>query len=111
LDLPGSKQRRRAIRPAIFSAVALTTVIAVAGCGGGSSAGTSSSSGTSQSSTVQKCLEEHGVTKPQGAGGGGAGGGSGATPQARPTGSGSSSLKQAMEACRGSGGSKSGSAG
>jgi hypothetical protein len=125
-DLPGSKHGRRAIRPTIFGAVALAAVIGVVGCGGSSSAGTGSSSGTSSSGTsssgksssgtslsssLQKCLEEHGVTAPQGAGGGGAGGSSGATPQARPTGSASSSFKQAMEACRGSGGSQSGSAG
>jgi hypothetical protein len=101
----------------VFGAVALASVVAAAGCGGGSSAGTgsssgsSSSSGTSQTSTLRKCLEQHGVTPPQGAGGGGFGGGSGATPRARPTGSAASSFKQALQACGGSAGFRGGSAG
>src|ERR1700761_278511 len=111
-DLPGSKQGRRAIRPAIFGAVALASVVAVAGCGGGSSAGTGSSSSSSQTSAFSKCLEQHGVTPSQGAGGGGGGGGGGssASPQARPTGAGPSSFKQAIQACGGSGASHGGSA-
>jgi hypothetical protein len=111
-DLPGSKQGRRAIRPAIFGAVALASVVAVAGCGGGSSAGSGSSSSSSKTSSFSKCLEEHGVTPPQGAGSGGFGGsGSGATPHARPTGSAASSFKQAIQACGGSGNFHGGSAG
>jgi hypothetical protein len=109
-DPPGGKQGRRAIRPAIFGAVALASVVAVAGCGG-SSAGSGSSSSSSQSSAFRKCLEEHGVTPPQGAGGGFGGGGSGATPHAQPTGSAASSFKQAIQACGGSGGFHGGSAG
>jgi hypothetical protein len=109
-DLAGSRHGRRAT----FGAVALASVVAVAGCGGSSSAstGSSSGSGTSQTSALSKCLEEHGVTPPQGAGGGGfGGGGSGATPHARPTGSAASSFRQALQACGGSAGFHGGSAG
>lgn len=108
-DLAGSRHGRRVM----FGAVALASVVAVAGCGGSSSASTGSSSGssTSQTSALRKCLEEHGVTPPQGAGGGGFGGGSGATPHARPTGSAPSSFRQALQACGGSAGLHGGSAG
>jgi hypothetical protein len=97
---------RRVARPAVLGIVALVAIVAVgvAACGGGSSSsGSGSSSGTSTSQTSFKtCLEQHGVTAPQGGGTGG-GGGSG-TPQARPTGSAGSSFKTAMQACRGSSG-------
>jgi hypothetical protein len=99
-----SRPGGRAGRPAVFGAIALTGVLAVAGCSSSSSSGSSgsSSSSSSQTSAFRKCLEEHGVTPPSGHLSG-SGGGTG-TPHPRPTGSGSSSFRQAMQACGGSDG-------
>ena len=108
---------RRMSRPAVLGTVTLTTVLAVAGCGassagsGSAGSGSGSGSGTSQSSTLKKCLEQHGVTLPQGRPSGGATGGGSGTPRARPTGSTASSFRQALQACGGSFGSHTGSAG
>jgi hypothetical protein len=92
-----------------MTAVAVFAVATLAGCGShqastsgtGSSPG-SSGSGSPRSSSFRQCLKEHGVTAPAGgAGGGGAGGGGGGggTPAAHPSGSGSSSFRQAAQAC------------
>jgi hypothetical protein len=97
----------RAVRQVALGAVALATALSVAACGGGS-ASSSSTSGTAKSSSFQKCLQEHGVTAPQGGFGGG-GGGSTASPHPRPTGSGASSFRAAMQACGGSPGAHGGS--
>lgn len=92
----------------MLGAVALTAVLAAAGCGATSSSGTGTSSGsgsssgtgTSQSSSFRKCLQQHGLALPQG---GRPAGGSGA-PRPRPTGSAASSFRQAIQACGGGGG-------
>jgi hypothetical protein len=74
----------------------LTAALAAAGCGtSSSSSGSGTSQNTSQSSSFRQCLERHGVTPPQHPPGG-----SGA-PQAPPTGSASSSFRQAVQACGG----------
>ena len=83
-----------------MAAVGVFAVAALAGCGahqastsGSSSSPGSSGSGAPQSASFRQCLKEHGVTAP--AGGAGAGG----TPAARPSGSASSSFRQAAQAC------------
>jgi hypothetical protein len=88
--------------------VALTAVLAVAGCGSSPSSGGTSQSGTSQSGTSQpgtnasfrQCMQQHGVTLPSG---GFPGGGAGASPHPRPSGSRSASFQQAIKACGGGG--------
>jgi hypothetical protein len=87
-------------RPAALSAVALTAVLAVAGCG---SSSTTSGSSSSQSSAFRKCLQQHGVSLPSGAGHF-PGAGSTASPRPRPTGSRSSSFQQVIKDCGGTGG-------
>ncbi|MGD0556355.1 MAG: hypothetical protein ABSA93_15430 [Streptosporangiaceae bacterium] len=86
-------------RSAAIGAVALTTVLAVAGCGSSSTSTGSSSGSSSSKSSFEKCLEQHGVTPPSG--GNFPRGGSTASPRPRPTGSRSSSFQQAIQACRG----------
>jgi hypothetical protein len=116
---------RRLTRPAVLGAIALVAIVtvAVAACGGstgsgstgsgstgsgstGSGSASGSGSGTSQSSSFRTCLEQHGVTLPQGGSAGGSG-----TPHPRPTGSASSSFQKAIQACGGSSGFRPGSAG
>jgi hypothetical protein len=92
--------------------VALTAALGVAGCGassssGSGSSGSGSSGNTSQNSAFRQCLQQHGITLPQGrlggsGGSGGSGGGTG-TPRARPTGSAASAFRQAIQACGGGG--------
>jgi len=84
------------------TAIAVFAVATLAGCGShqASTSGTGSSQGSSgsgspQSPSFRQCLKEHGVTAPAG----GAGGGGGGTPAAHPSGSGSSSFRQAAQAC------------
>jgi hypothetical protein len=98
----------RLARPAVLGAIALVAIVAVAvaACGGS----TGSGSGTSQSSSFKTCLEQHGVTLPQGGAPGGGAGGSGAA-HPRPTGSAASSFQKAIQACGGSSGFRPGSAG
>jgi hypothetical protein len=102
------------LKSATIGAVALTAMLAVAGCGSTSSSPASSpSSGSSgtQSTSFRQCLEQHGVTFPSG---GFHHDGSTASPRPRPTGSrpagsrrtgGSrfASIRQAIKACGGSG--------
>jgi len=83
-----------------MAAVGVFAVAALAGCGahqastsGSSSSPGSSGSGAPQSASFRQCLKEHGVTAPAGGAGGGG------TPAARPTGSASSSFRQAAQAC------------
>ena len=110
---------RRLARPAVLGAIALVAIVAVAvaACGGstgsgssGSTGSTGSGSGTAQSSSFKTCLEQHGVTLPQGGAPGGGSGGSGAA-HPRPTGSAASSFQKAIQACGGSSGFRPGSAG
>jgi hypothetical protein len=103
-------RRRAATR---LGAVALGSMIAVAGCSSSSSAPSGSGSGSSRSvnsqASFRKCLAKHGVTLPSGGGpGGGFPGGApsgpptgNSSPRARPSGFGSSSFRQAIQACGG----------
>lgn len=82
-----------------MAAIGVFAVATLAGCGahqastsGSSSSQGSSGSGAPQSASFRQCLKEHGVTAPAGGAGGG-------TPAARPTGSVSSSFRQAAQAC------------
>jgi hypothetical protein len=82
----------------MLGAVVLTAVLAVSGCGASSSSsGPGTSQNASQNSAFRQCLERHGVTSPQGRPSGGTG-----APHPQPTGSASSSFRQAMQACHGS---------
>jgi len=83
--------------PVAMAAVGVFAVATLAGCGahqastsGSSSSQGSSGSGAPQSASFRQCLKEHGVTAPAGGAG---------TPAARPSGSVSSSFRQAAQAC------------
>jgi hypothetical protein len=96
----------RVARPGVFGALVLASVLAVTGCGAGSTSSGSSSSGTSGSSpgsgtsqsSFRQCLQKHGVTLPPGGPFGGGG-----IPRPRPTGSAASAFRQAIQACGGGG--------
>ena len=95
--LAATRRAARPTGPVAIAAIGVFAVATLAGCGShqASTSGSSSSQGSSgsrapQSASFRQCLKEHGVTAPAGGAG---------TPAARPSGSVSSSFRQAAQAC------------